>query len=90
MEPQFTEEIERLKLGAGEVFFGEGILAVTKALLQSGVSSNLLNHGDAVLMIKKNGYASAICGTHFGLTNETNSIDYTPVPDRAFTNLILS
>ena len=38
MERQFTEEIELLKLGAGETFHGEGILAVTKALLQSGVS----------------------------------------------------
>ena len=38
MERQFTEEIGLLKLGAGETFHGEGILAVTKALLQSGVS----------------------------------------------------
>jgi indolepyruvate ferredoxin oxidoreductase alpha subunit len=38
MERQFTEEIELLKLGAGATFRGEGILAVTKALLQSGVS----------------------------------------------------
>ncbi|HXZ55869.1 MAG TPA: indolepyruvate ferredoxin oxidoreductase subunit alpha [Burkholderiales bacterium] len=38
MERQFTEEIESLKLGDGETFRGEGILAVTKALLQSGVS----------------------------------------------------
>ena len=37
MERQFTEEIKALKLGAGETFHGEGILAVTKALLQSGV-----------------------------------------------------
>jgi indolepyruvate ferredoxin oxidoreductase alpha subunit len=38
VERQFTEEIESLKLGDGETFRGEGILAVTKALLQSGVS----------------------------------------------------
>jgi len=38
MERQFNAEIESLKLGAGEIFHGEGILAVTKALLQSGVS----------------------------------------------------
>jgi len=38
MERQFTEEIRALHLGAGETFEGEGILAVTKALLQSGVS----------------------------------------------------
>jgi indolepyruvate ferredoxin oxidoreductase, alpha subunit len=38
VERQFTREIESLKLGEGETFHGEGILAVTKALLQSGVS----------------------------------------------------
>ncbi|MBV8031248.1 MAG: indolepyruvate ferredoxin oxidoreductase subunit alpha, partial [Betaproteobacteria bacterium] len=38
MEVQFTREIESLRLGEGERFHGEGILAVTKALLQSGVS----------------------------------------------------
>jgi indolepyruvate ferredoxin oxidoreductase alpha subunit len=38
LERQFTEEIKSLKLGEGETFHGEGILAVTKALLQSGVS----------------------------------------------------
>ena len=38
MERSFREEVEKLKLGDGEEFHGEGILAVTKALLQSGVS----------------------------------------------------
>ncbi len=38
MEVQFTEEIAQLQRGAGETFHGEGILAITKALLQSGVS----------------------------------------------------
>ena len=38
MERTYTEEIELLKLGQGQVFHGEGILAVTKALLQSGVA----------------------------------------------------
>src|SRR6478609_5297044 len=38
MEVQFTKEIEQLRLGAGATFHGEGILAITKALLQSGVS----------------------------------------------------
>ncbi len=38
MERSFAQEIESLKLGNGETFYGEGILAVTKALLQSGVS----------------------------------------------------
>src|SRR4051795_1546142 len=37
-EVSFAKEIERLRLGEGEIFHGEGILAVTKALLQSGVS----------------------------------------------------
>jgi indolepyruvate ferredoxin oxidoreductase alpha subunit len=38
LERSFQSEIESLKLGHGEVFQGEGILAVTKALLQSGVT----------------------------------------------------
>src|SRR5260370_8926823 len=33
-----AKEVEALKLGYGESFRGEGILAGTKALLQSGVS----------------------------------------------------
>jgi indolepyruvate ferredoxin oxidoreductase alpha subunit len=37
-ERSFVEEVKKLKLGAGEVFSGEGILAVTKALLESGVA----------------------------------------------------
>ena len=38
MERSFKQEVEKLKLGDGDVFHGEGILAVTKALLQSGVA----------------------------------------------------
>ena len=37
-ERSFKKEVEKLRLGAGQEFRGEGILAVTKALLQSGVS----------------------------------------------------
>ncbi len=37
-ERSFKREVEKLRLGAGEEFRGEGILAVTKALLQSGVA----------------------------------------------------
>jgi indolepyruvate ferredoxin oxidoreductase alpha subunit len=37
-ERSFAREVESLRLGAGEEFHGEGILAVTKALLQSGVA----------------------------------------------------
>lgn len=38
MERSFKQQVKALKLGDGEIFQGEGILAVTKALLQSGVS----------------------------------------------------
>ncbi|AZG07459.1 indolepyruvate ferredoxin oxidoreductase subunit alpha [Pigmentiphaga sp. H8] len=37
-ERSFKQEVTKLRLGAGQEFEGEGILAVTKALLQSGVS----------------------------------------------------
>ena len=37
-ERSFKKEVELLRLGAGQEFKGEGILAVTKALLQSGVN----------------------------------------------------
>jgi indolepyruvate ferredoxin oxidoreductase alpha subunit len=38
LEVSFVEEIQSLRLQDGERFHGEGILAVTKALLQSGVA----------------------------------------------------
>src|SRR5438445_5923428 len=38
MEVQFTKEIAQLRQGVGEVFHGEGILAITKGLLQAGVA----------------------------------------------------
>jgi indolepyruvate ferredoxin oxidoreductase, alpha subunit len=38
MEVSFSHEIKSLRLGAGQTFHGEGILAITKALLQSGVA----------------------------------------------------
>jgi indolepyruvate ferredoxin oxidoreductase alpha subunit len=37
-ERSFAKEVQSLRLGEGEEFHGEGILAVTKALLQSGVA----------------------------------------------------
>ncbi len=37
-ERSFTSEVSKLRLGDGDEFRGEGILAVTKALLQSGVA----------------------------------------------------
>src|SRR5260370_572018 len=38
MERSFAEEVKQLALGEGQVLRGEGILAITKALLQAGVS----------------------------------------------------
>lgn len=37
-ERSFAREVEDLRIGQGELFKGEGILAITKALLQSGVA----------------------------------------------------
>ncbi len=37
-ERSFAKEVQLLRLGAGQEFEGEGILAVTKALLEAGVS----------------------------------------------------
>jgi indolepyruvate ferredoxin oxidoreductase alpha subunit len=37
-ERSFVKEVEQLRLGDGEVFRGEAILAITKGLLQAGVS----------------------------------------------------
>src|SRR6202011_641480 len=36
-ERSFAKEVQSLRLSAGAEFEGEGILAITKALLQSGV-----------------------------------------------------
>jgi indolepyruvate ferredoxin oxidoreductase alpha subunit len=38
LEISFGKEVEQLRLGSGTTFHGEGILAITKALLQSSVS----------------------------------------------------
>ncbi len=38
MEVSFSREVGMLRRGKGEIFHGEGILAITKALLQSGVA----------------------------------------------------
>jgi indolepyruvate ferredoxin oxidoreductase alpha subunit len=38
MERSFAEDVKQLGYGAGQVLQGEGILAITKAVLQSGVS----------------------------------------------------
>lgn len=36
-ERSFAKEVEHLRMGSGKVFRGEGILAITKALLENGV-----------------------------------------------------
>ena len=36
-ERSFASEVQQLKIGNGEIFRGEGILAITKALLENGV-----------------------------------------------------
>ena len=36
-ERSFTAQVADLRRGAGETFTGEGILAITKALLENGV-----------------------------------------------------
>ena len=38
MEVSFRKEVDSLRLGSGDSFHGEGIVAITKALLQSGVA----------------------------------------------------
>jgi indolepyruvate ferredoxin oxidoreductase, alpha subunit len=38
LEVSFDKEVRNLRLGAGDTFHGEGVLAITKALLQSGVA----------------------------------------------------
>ena len=38
LEVSFHEEIKSLRMGQGDTFHGEGILAITKGLLQSGVA----------------------------------------------------
>ncbi|RZJ00159.1 MAG: indolepyruvate ferredoxin oxidoreductase subunit alpha, partial [Rubrivivax sp.] len=38
MEVSFSKEVQALRLGAGDTFHGEGILAITKGLLQAGVA----------------------------------------------------
>ncbi len=44
-ERSFKEEVKSLRLGAGDEFRGEGILAITKALLQCGVSMSAATRG---------------------------------------------
>jgi indolepyruvate ferredoxin oxidoreductase alpha subunit len=38
VEVSFSKEVAQLRQSAGTTFHGEGILAITKALLQSGVA----------------------------------------------------
>ena len=47
-ERSFKAEVEQLRLGAGDEFRGDGILAVTKALLQAGVAYVGGYHGSPI------------------------------------------
>ena len=58
MEVQFTDEVARLRLGAGATFHGEGILAITKALLQSGE-----DYGEGASVIQERTHAFAMKST---------------------------
>ncbi len=78
MERSFAREVELLALGEGEVFHGEGILAVTKALLQSGVSYVGGYQGSPVsqlldVMVQARGYLDTL-GVHVeACTNEASA-----------------
>src|SRR5256885_709891 len=54
-ERSFVEEVKKLRLGAGERFPGEGILAGTKALLVAGGAS-----GEGSSTLRERSHASAI------------------------------
>jgi hypothetical protein len=49
VEIQFTREVEQLRLGAGATFHGEGILAITKALLENRVAAAIRTAREAAL-----------------------------------------
>ena len=40
-ERSFKAEVEHLRLGAGDTFTGEGILGITKALLEKAGGKNI-------------------------------------------------
>lgn len=75
MERSFEREAALLAKGQGEVFHGEGILAVTKALLQSGVACVGGYQGSPVsqlldVMVQARGYLDTL-GVHVeACTNE--------------------
>src|SRR5437868_4566986 len=56
----FKKEVQKLYLGEGEEFRGEGILAVTKALLQSGVSYVAGYQGAPIIVGEDYGEGSSI------------------------------
>src|SRR5437660_9439574 len=47
-ERSFKKEVQKLRLGSGEEFYGEGILAVTKALLVHGGSDVSVYQGSPI------------------------------------------
>jgi TPP-dependent indolepyruvate ferredoxin oxidoreductase alpha subunit len=63
LEVSFVEEIKSLRLGEGDTFHGEGILAVTKALLQSGVAYVGGYQGASVIQERAHAYTlkSTLC-----------------------------
>ena len=50
-ERSFKQEVKKLKLEDGETFTGEGILAITKALLEAECKNNI-NAGIKDLRVK--------------------------------------
>src|ERR1700734_36421 len=68
VERSFAREVQQLRLGAGAQFRGEGILAITKALLENGVgyvalanlSSSGVTGGALVILGEDYGEGSSI------------------------------
>ena len=85
-ERSFAKEVRDLELGAGQEFRGEGILAITKALLQSGVAyvggyqgapvSHLLD-----VMVQARPYMEEL-GVHVeACSNEASAATFVPTID---------
>ena len=50
-ERSFKSEVKHLRLGEGDTFTGEGILAITKALLEKGLVIKKESHDFNVLYL---------------------------------------
>ena len=89
-ERSFTKEVESLRLGRGAEFRGEGILAVTKALLQSGVAYVGGYQGAPIShLMDVLSDASSILG-ELGVTFEASANEATarPITARAVTSIV--